>query len=87
MLQIVGVRCKHLTNIDIWKSIIATKSRLRMFLGLDAEIPFPVCSSIRKVAIKDTSITDIGAFNLLIHCEHLKIVLYNSFSGEYQRTI
>ena len=42
-----------------------------MFLGLDAERPFKVCSSLTKVAIKDTSITDLGAFNLMIHCDNL----------------
>merc|ERR1719228_3104768 len=72
MLQIVGVTCKHLSNIDIWKSVNATDSGVRMFLGLDAEIPFPVGSSLKKVAIKDTSITDMGAFNLMIHCENLE---------------
>ena len=71
MLQIIGVTCKHLENIDIWKSTNATDSGIRMFLGLDAERPFRVCSTMRKVAIKDTSITDIGAFNLMIHCENL----------------
>ena len=64
MLQIVGVTCKHLSSIDIWKSINATHSGVRMFLALDAEIPFPVRSSIKKVAIKDTSIPDMGGFQL-----------------------
>ena len=71
MLQILGVTCKHLENIDIWKSTNATDSGIRMFLGLDAERPFRVCSTLKKVAIKDTSITDTGAFNLMIHCEKL----------------
>ena len=71
MLQIIGVTCKQLENIDIWKSTNATDSGIRMFLGLDAERPFRVCSTLKKVAIKDTSITDIGAFNLMIHCEKL----------------
>ena len=42
-----------------------------MFLGLDGERPFKVCSSLSKVAIKDTSVTDLGAFNLMIHCDNL----------------
>eukprot|EP00090_Calanus_glacialis_P017558 TRINITY_DN2729_c0_g1_i3.p1 TRINITY_DN2729_c0_g1~~TRINITY_DN2729_c0_g1_i3.p1 ORF type:complete len:539 (+),score=118.96 TRINITY_DN2729_c0_g1_i3:75-1691(+) len=71
MLQILGVTCKHLENIDIWKSTNATDSGIRMFLGLDAERPFKVCSTMKKIAIKDTSITDTGAFNLMIHCEKL----------------
>lgn len=72
MLQIIGVTCKQLESIDIWKSTNATDSGIRMFLGLDAERPFKVCSSLKKVAIKDTSVTDIGAFNLMIHCENLE---------------
>merc|ERR1719411_313018 len=71
MLQILGVTCHHLDNIDIWKSTNATDTGIRMFLGLDAERPFKVCSSLTKVAIKDTSITDLGAFNLMIHCDNL----------------
>ena len=71
MLQIIGVTCKQLENIDIWKSTNATDSGIRMFLGLDAERPFKVCSTLKKIAIKDTSITDTGAFNLMIHCEKL----------------
>merc|ERR1719483_446982 len=72
MLQIIGVTCKHLENLDIWKSTNATDSGIRMLLGLDAERPFKVCSTIKKVAMKDTSITDIGAFNLMIHCDKLE---------------
>ena len=51
-----------------------------MFLALDAEIPFPVCSSIKKVAIKDTSIPDMGAFNFMIHCEHLETLEFSQDS-------
>jgi len=72
MLQIIGVTCKHLANIDIWKSTNATDSGIRMFLGLDAETPFKVCSTIKKISIKATSITDTGAFNLMIHCDKLE---------------
>jgi len=71
MLQILGVTCHHLDNIDIWKSANATDTGIRMFLGLDGERPFKVCSSLSKVAIKDTSVTDLGAFNLMIHCDNL----------------
>ena len=43
MLQIIGVTCRYLDNIDIWKSASVTDSGIRMFLGLDAEKPFRVC--------------------------------------------
>ena len=77
MLQILGVTCHHLVDLDIWKSTSATDTGVRMFLGLDAERPFKVCSSIRRVAIKDTSITDYGAFNLMIHCDNLETLEYS----------
>ena len=48
-----------------------------MFLGLDAERPFKVCSSLTKVAIKDTSVTDLGAFNLMIHCDNLHTLQFS----------
>ena len=65
MLQIIGVTCKHSENIDIWKSTNATDSGIRMFLGLDAETPFKVCSTIKKVSIKATPITDTGKLGVL----------------------
>jgi len=77
MLQILGVTCHHLVDVDIWKSTAATDTGVRMFLGLDAERPFKVCSSIKRVAIKDTSITDYGAFNLMIHCDNLENLQYS----------
>ena len=40
MLQILGVTCHHLLEVDIWKSTAATDAGVRMFLGLDAERPF-----------------------------------------------
>lgn len=43
-----------------------------MFLGLEAEKPFKVCSTLRKILIKDTSITDRGAFQLLFWCLKLE---------------
>jgi len=80
MLQILGVTCHHLESIDIWKSTNATDAGVRMFLGLDAERPFRVCSSLRKVAIKDTSVTDLGAFSLMIHCDNLEILEFSQDS-------
>lgn len=80
MLQILGVTCHDLLEVDIWKSTAATDAGVRMFLGLDAERPFRVCSSIKRVAIKDTSITDYGAFNLMIHCDNLETLEYSQDS-------
>mgnify|MGYP001176494611 CR=1 FL=1 len=40
MLQILGVTCHNLLEVDIWKSTAATDAGVRMFLGLDAERPF-----------------------------------------------
>jgi hypothetical protein len=70
-IQIIGVTCKQLENIDIWKSTNATDAGIRMFLGVDAKRPFKVCSTLKKIAIKDTSITGTGAFNMMIHWEKL----------------
>ena len=80
MLQIIGVTCKQLETLDIWKSTSVTDSGIRMFLGLDAERPFKVCSSLRKAIVKDTSISDIGAYNLLIHCEKLESLEFSQDS-------
>merc|ERR1719187_111132 len=77
MLQIVGATCRYLESIDIWKSVSVTDAGIRMFLGLDAEKPFRVCHTLKKVAIKDTSVTDSGAFNIMIHCDNLETLEFS----------
>jgi len=74
MLQILGVTCRQLELLDIWKSVGVTDSGVVMFLGLEAEKPFKVCSTLKKILIKDTSITDRGAFQLLFWCLKLEIL-------------
>lgn len=72
MLQILGVTCRQLELIDIWKSTAVTDLGVTLFLGLEAEKPFKVCSTLRKILIKDTSITDRGAFQVLFWCLKLE---------------
>lgn len=71
MLEIVGSTCSNLSSIDIWRSTNATDRGVRALLGLDLARPNSVCSSFRKISIKDTSISDSGAFQILIHCHSL----------------
>ena len=49
MLQILGATCRNLEHLDIWKSTAVTDSGVAMLLGLEAERPFRVCSTLRKV--------------------------------------
>jgi hypothetical protein len=51
MLQILGATCRHLEHLDIWKSTGVTDSGIAMLLGLEAEKPFKVCSTLRKVCL------------------------------------
>jgi len=74
MLQILGVTCRYLDHVDIWKSVAVTDLGISMFLGLEAEKPFRVCSTLKRILIKDTSITDRGAFQLLFWCLKLEIL-------------
>lgn len=80
MLQIIGVTCRQLELLDIWKSIAVTDSGVSMFLGLEAEKPFRVCSTLKKILIKDTSITDRGAFQFLFWCLKLEVLDFSSDS-------
>ena len=48
-----------------------TDTGLRMMLGLDGPVKTKICSSLEKIIIKDTSITDDGAFSLLSSCPSL----------------
>jgi len=80
MLEVVGATCLSLTSIDIWKSTQATDQGVRALLGLDLSRPRQLCSSLREVAIKDTSVSDCGAFHLLIHCHGLVQLQYSQDS-------
>ena len=80
MLEVVGATCIRLASIDIWKSTQATDQGVRALLGLDLSRPRQLCSSLREVAIKDTSISDCGAFHLLIHCHGLVQLQYSQDS-------
>jgi len=70
-MKVIGETCNVLQTLDIWKSSNTTDSGVRFLLGLDAERPNSLCSSLSSLAIKDTSITDNGAFQILIHCDRL----------------
>ena len=76
MHQIVGLKCCNLSFLDIWKSSNVTDTGVRLILGLDREKPSPLCASLRSVEIKDASVTDKGAFQLMIHCENMEILQY-----------
>lgn len=71
MLQIIGITCHHLESIDLWKSINVTDQGVRMLLGLDAERRTCLCPSLKKVMVKDTAVTDEGAYSFLLHCPRL----------------
>ena len=71
MLQIIGHTCRNLASLDLWKCVKVTDTGLRMMLGLDGPVKTKICSSLEKIIIKDTSITDDGAFSLLSSCPNL----------------
>jgi len=78
MLQIIGVTCRHLTMFDIWKSVNVTDLGVRMLLGLDAVTRTNLCLTLNKIMIKDTSISDAGAFNLLLQCTSLETLEFST---------
>jgi len=72
MLQIIGHTCHNLTCLDLWKCVKVTDTGLDMMLGLDSVSKSKLCASLQKIIIKDTSITDNGAFSLLFNCPKLE---------------
>lgn len=80
MLEVLGSTCSSLASLDIWKSAQATDRGVRALLGLDLARPRALCASFRSIAIRDTSISDGGAFQLLIHCHSLAQLQYNTDS-------
>jgi len=77
MLQILGITCHQLESLDLWKSINVSDQGVRMLLGLDAERRTPLCHSLQKVMVKDTAVTDEGAYNLLLHCPKLNTLEFS----------
>jgi len=77
MLEIIGLTCHHLSFLDIWKSSNVSDTGIRLLLGLDGEKPSRLCSSLKSVEIKDTSVTDKGAFQLMIHCQWMEVLEYS----------
>jgi len=71
MLQIVGLTCKSLQSIDLWKSINVSDLGIRHFLGLDGQTNSRLCKTLSKVMIRDTGVTDQGAYSLLLHCPNI----------------
>jgi len=71
MLQIIGHTCKNLTSLDLWKCSKVTDTGVQMLLGLEAQGRTKLCSSLEKITIRDTAISHVGAFNLLLHCPRL----------------
>jgi len=83
------VTCRHLEMFDIWKSVSVSDLGVRMLLGMDAENQTRLCSSLKKIMIKDTSITDQGAFNLLLYCKNLESLEFShgSFIKQFLQRI
>merc|ERR1711892_988881 len=52
MLQIIGITCKNLESIDLWKSIKVTDLGIRMLLGLDAQNNTRLCKSVEKSYVR-----------------------------------
>ena len=77
MLQIIGITCRNLESIDLWKSVNVTDLGVRHFLGLDSQTNSRLCKSLTKVMIKDTSVTDVGAYSLLLHCSILECLEFS----------
>jgi len=71
MLQIIGLTSRSLVSLDLWKCVKVTDTGLRMMLGLDGPVKTKISSSLEKVIIKDTSVSDEGGFSLLSNCPNL----------------
>ena len=72
MLQIIGHTCHNLQSLDLWKCVKVTDTGVQMLLGLDGLVKTKLCASLEKIIIKDTSITDEGAFALLRNCPKMQ---------------
>jgi len=77
MLQILGLTCRSLESIDLWKSVSVTDLGIRHFLGLDAQTNTRLCKTLHTVMIRDTGVTDEGAYSLLLHCPRLETLEFS----------
>ena len=58
--------------LDLWRCVKVTDAGVRMMLGLDSEARTKLSSTLQRVIIKDTAVTDEGAFALLSTCPALR---------------
>jgi len=77
MLQILGLTCRSLESIDLWKSVSVTDLGIRHFLGVDAQTNTRLCKTLNTVMIRDTGVTDEGAYSLLLHCPRLETLEFS----------
>ena len=77
MLQIIGHTCRNLQSLDLWKCSKVTDSGVGMLLGLEAQSKTKLCQSLEKITIRDTAISHLGAFNLLLHCPLLSTLEFS----------
>jgi len=77
MLQILGLTCRSLESIDLWKSVSVTDLGIRHFLGLDAQTNTKLCKTLNTVMIRDTGVTDEGAYSLLLHSPRLETLEFS----------
>jgi len=72
MLQILGLTCRALESIDLWKSVSVTDLGIRHFLGLDAQTNTKLCKTLNTVMIRDTGVTDEGAYSFFSTVQALR---------------
>ncbi|XP_040580238.1 uncharacterized protein [Lepeophtheirus salmonis] len=68
MLHIIGDSCPFLETLDLWRSINVSDSGIKGLLHQEGK----VSSTLKRIVLKDTSVTVMGALEVIIRCSILE---------------
>ena len=82
MLNIVGSTCEQLESLDVWRSSAVTDLGLKMLLTSDDNLGgySSLCSTLKRLGIKETSVSHLGCVIALIRCINLEVLNFSHTS-------
>ncbi len=79
MLNIVGSVCLRLESADFWRSSAVTDLGVKMMLSSDADAAgrAPLCATLRRLGLKETSCTHVGCLAAAAACCSLEVLTFS----------
>jgi len=74
MLAVVGDVCQRLEALDAWRSPAVTDVGLETLIGPQDQPPTPICSTLKRLGLKETSVSAEGCLAVARRCQSLESV-------------